>query len=73
MGHKSKPEKKKLSMKTRLLLILVAFVIVNLIFYVGFDQSDDSKEEDEIELESEITPEETNEEQLHYKFNPPSP
>lgn len=69
----SKPGEKKLSMKTRLMIILVMFVLVNLIFYVVVDSSDDSTEEWRIEQESEITLEESNEEQQYAKFNPPKP
>ena len=36
--------KKSLSMKTRLILIAIMFVIINLIFYFGFDSSDESGE-----------------------------
>ena len=71
-NEKSKPEKKKLSMKTRLMIILVMFVLVNLIFYV-IDSSDDSTEEWRIEQESEVTLEGSNEEQQYAKFNPPKP
>ena len=35
----------KLSMKTRLILIAIMFVIINLVFYVGFDSSDESSDE----------------------------
>ncbi len=70
--EKSKPGKKKLSMKTRLMIILVMFVLVNLIFYV-IDSSDDSTEEWRIEQESEVTLEGSNEEQQYAKFNPPKP
>jgi len=72
MGRESKPGK-KLSMKTRLIVILVVFVIVNLIFYVAFDGNDDSTKDQEIEQESQVIPEESNEEELFYKFNPPKP
>ena len=57
MKPNSPPEKKKLSMKTRLILILVVFVIVNLIFYIGFEGSEDSQEEQEIEQEVAIVEE----------------
>ena len=66
------PEKKKLSMKTRLIVIAVMFVIINLIFYVGFEGSEDSQEGEEIEQES-GTMEETKEEPVFAKFNPPEP
>ncbi len=69
----SKPGKKKLSMKTRLLVIVIMFVIVNLIFYVAFDSSDDSTEEEKIEQEFKVTLEESNQEQPFAKFNPPIP
>jgi len=70
---KSKPGKKKLSMKTRLLVIVFMFVIVNLIFYVAFDSSDDPTEEEKFEHEIEVILEEFNQEQQFAKFNPPKP
>jgi len=76
MKPNSPPAKKKLSMKTRLVLIIVVFGIVNLIFYVGFDSSEDSQDGAEIEQEGEVmvdTVEETEEEQIFAKFNPPKP
>ena len=73
MGKDSKPMKKKLSMKTRLIIILVMLVLVNLIFYVGFDNSDDSIDEDKIEQESKIILDEFSKEQQFFKFNPPTP
>ncbi len=73
MGKESKPRKKKLSMKTRLIIILVMLVLVNLIFYVGFDNSDDSIDEDKIEQESKIILDEFSKEQQFFKFNPPTP
>lgn len=72
MDKESKPEKKKLPMKTRLIIIVVTFVIVNLIFYVVFDGTDDSSEKEEIEQENEV-PEQPIEEQEYYQFNPPKP
>ena len=76
MKPNSPPAKKKLSMKTRLVLIIVVFGIVNLIFYVGFDSSEDSQDGAEIEQEGGVlvdTVEETEEEQIYAKFNPPKP
>jgi hypothetical protein len=35
---------KTLSIKSKLIIIAIMFVIINLIFYVGFDSSDDSEE-----------------------------
>ena len=72
MKPSSPPAKKKLSMKTRLLLILVVFVIVNLIFVVGLGDSEDSPDGEEIKQEREVI-EETVEEQIYAKFNPPEP
>jgi uncharacterized membrane protein YvbJ len=42
--------KKSLSMKTRLILIAIMFVIINLIFYFGFDSSDESGENKELDI-----------------------
>ena len=72
MKPNSPPEKKKLPMKTRLIIILVVFVIINLIFYVGFEGSEDLQDGEEIEQEDGII-EETNKEQVSEKFNPPNP
>jgi hypothetical protein len=50
--------------------------MVNLIFYVGLDGSEDSQDGEEIEQEGgvmEETVEETEEEQIYAKFNPPKP
>ena len=73
MGRKSKPERKKLSMKTRLLIILLMFVLVNVIFFVGSEFSDNKTDEEQLEQESEITSKETTEEPQYAKFNPPLP
>jgi len=42
MAHKPGPER-KLSMKTRLIFIAIMFVIINLVFYFGFDSSEESE------------------------------
>lgn len=72
MRPNSPPEKKKLSMKTRLIVIVVVFVIINLIFYVGFEGSEDSQDDQEIEQEGAVI-EEVEEEPKYAKFNPPEP
>ena len=72
MKPKSPPEKKKLSMKTRLIVILVVFVIINLIFYIGFEGSEESQESNEIEQEETLI-EEVEDEPNYAKFNPPEP
>ena len=42
MAHRP-DSNKKLSMKTRLIFIAIMFVIINLVFYFGFDSSDESE------------------------------
>ena len=42
MAHRPGPER-KLSMKTRLIFIAIMFVIINLVFYFGFDSSEESE------------------------------
>ena len=49
MANRENP-KKSLSMKTRLILIAIMFVIINLIFYFGFDSSDESGENKELDF-----------------------
>ena len=73
-----KPERKKLSMKTRLIIIAAMFAFINLIFFVSSELSDESITEESIsgetvEKESEETSENTEEEKQFYKFNPPTP
>jgi len=50
MANRENP-KKSLSMKTRLIMIAIMFVIINLIFYFGFDSSDESGENKELEID----------------------
>ena len=50
MANRENP-KKSLSMKTRLILIAIMFVIINLIFYFGFDSSDESGENKELNID----------------------
>ncbi len=42
MVHKPGPER-KLSMKTRLIIIAIMFVVITLVFEYGFDSSDESE------------------------------
>ncbi len=42
MAHRP-DSNRKLSMKTRLIFIAIMFVIINLVFYFGFDSSDKSE------------------------------
>ncbi len=51
MAHKA-DSRRTLSIKTKLVLILIMFVVINLIFYFGFDSSDEPIEsENSIELD----------------------
>ncbi len=50
MAHKPGPER-KLSMKTRLIIIAIMFVVITLVFEYGFDSSEES--EPLIDLDSE--------------------
>ncbi len=42
MAHKPGPER-KLSMKTRLIIIAIMFVVITLVFEYGFDSSEESE------------------------------
>ena len=53
MPHKVKSER-TLSMKTKLLLIVIMFVVINLIFYVGFDSSEESEESTELDDKNQL-------------------
>ncbi len=73
-----KPERKKLSMKTRLIIIGAMFALINLVFFVSSELSDESLSEElfsdeTVEKVSEETSENTEEEKQFYKFNPHSP
>ena len=52
-AHRSTSEK-TLSIKSKLIIIAIMFIIINLIFYIGFDSSDGSEES--IELEDNFQP-----------------
>ena len=62
----------KLSMKTRLILIAIMFVIINLVFYVGFDSSDESSNENNLndEIQSELDNSENLEIEISESINP---
>ena len=50
-----KPDQgKKLSVKSRLILIAIMFIVINLIFYFGFDSSEESEENVQIEDQNQI-------------------
>ncbi len=46
MVHKPDSER-TLSVKTKLLLIVIMFIVINLVFYFGFDSSDEPNESEE--------------------------
>ena len=78
LGKKDLPEKKKLSVKTRLILIGAMFALVNVVFFAtesftDKEETNETSEEQIIEEEPIIEQEEEQEEELYYKFNPPSP
>ena len=50
-------------MKTRLIMIAVMFVIINLIFYFGFDSSDESGENKELDYGVKLNNENQNDSQ----------
>ena len=56
MANRENP-KKSLSMKTRLILIAIMFVIINLIFYFGFDSSDESGQNEELDIDMKLNDE----------------
>ena len=60
MAHKP-DTKRNLSIKSKLVIIAVMFVVINLVFYLGFDSSDESEKsvefDDKIEFNVEEIPE----------------
>ncbi len=64
--------KRSVSIKSKLILVAVMFVIINLIFYVGFDSSEESEKsvefDDKLEFNTEKLPESE-----HELINPISP
>ncbi len=62
MAHRAN-SKKGLSMKTRLIMIAIMFVIINLIFYFGFDSSDESGENKELDYGVKLNNENQNDSQ----------
>ena len=41
---------KGISMKSKLIMIALMFVIINLVFYFGFDSSDESGQNEELDI-----------------------
>jgi len=57
MAHK--PDSRRgLPVKTKLLLIVIRFVVINLIFYFGFDSSDESEKQVEFDDQNQLKIEE---------------
>ncbi len=54
MAHKPGSER-TLSIKTKLLLIVIMFIVINLIFYFGFDSSDESENSVELDNTNQLT------------------
>ena len=53
MAHK--PDSRRgLPVKTKLLLIVIMFVVINLIFYFGFDSSDESEKQVEFDDQNQL-------------------
>ena len=59
-------------MKTRLILIAIMFVIINLVFFVGFDSSDESSDENNLndEIQSDLDNSENLEIEISHTINP---
>lgn len=61
MPPHSPDTRRSMSIKSKLIIVAVMFVIINLIFYVGFDSSDESEKsmefDDELEFNAEKIPE----------------
>lgn len=49
------------------------FILVTLIFELGFESSDDSESNEQVENENQIQSDQQEEEKQYYKFNPPEP
>jgi hypothetical protein len=49
MAHRANSQK-GISMKGKLIMIALMFVIINLIFYFGFDSSDESGQNEELDI-----------------------
>ncbi len=71
MAHKPSSER-TLSVKTKLLLIVIMFVVINLIFYFGFDSSDESEKSIELDNTNQLTNEKNLElkEEMEISINP---
>jgi len=48
---------KGISMKAKLIMIALMFVIINLVFYFGFDSSDESGQNEELDIDMKLNDE----------------
>ena len=48
---------KGISMKGKLIMIALMFVIINLVFYFGFDSSDESGQNEELDIDMKLNDE----------------
>jgi len=71
MSHKP-DSRRKLSVKTRLILIAIMFVVINLIFYFGLDSSDESENSIEVDDENQLNIEQNSEleQEMTISINP---
>jgi len=71
MAHRPDTNR-KLSMKTRLIFIAIMFVIINLVFYFGFDSSEESESLLEIDNENLLNMEKSpdSEQEMTITINP---
>lgn len=71
MAHKPDSER-RLSIKTKLFLIVIMFVVINLIFYFGFDSSEESENSVELDNTNQLTNEKRAglEEEMEILINP---
>ena len=56
MAHRG-DSPKGISMKNKLIMVAIMFVLINLIFYFGFDSSDESGENKELDFGEKINDE----------------
>ena len=59
MAHRG-DSPKGISMKNKLIMIAIMFVLINLIFYFGFDSSDESGENKELDFGEKLNDEPQN-------------
>ena len=56
MAHRANSPK-GISMKNKLIMVAVMFVLINLIFYFGFDSSDESGQNEELDIDMKLNDE----------------